>query len=61
VAEVIAVEDPALLAAALQRLAIPTPRVVMGQRAIEVGRTFFSHDAAQRTFHNALRVANPCV
>jgi glycosyltransferase involved in cell wall biosynthesis len=61
VAEVIAVEDPALLAAAIRRLANPTTRVVMGQRAIEVGRTFFSHDAAQRTFHTALRVADPCL
>ena len=59
VAEVIAVEDPELLEAAIRRLAFPTTRLVMGQRAIEVGRTFFSHDAAQRTFHTALRVADP--
>jgi len=59
VAEVIAVEDPALLAATIRRLAIPTTRLALGQRAIEVGRTFFSHEAAQRTFHAALRVAEP--
>lgn len=59
VAEIITVEDPALLAATIRRLAIPTTRVALAQRAIEVGRTFFSHEAAQRTFHTALRVADP--
>ena len=54
-AEVIAVEDQNLLAAAIRRLANANTRVALGQRAIEVGRKFFSHDTAQRTFHTALR------
>lgn len=54
-AEVIAVEDQTFLAAAIRRLASANTRVALGQRAIEVGRKFFSHDAAQRTFHAALR------
>jgi len=55
VAEVVAVEDQGLLSAALRRLESANTRVTLGQRAIEVGRAFFSHDAAQRTFHDALR------
>jgi hypothetical protein len=54
VAEVVAVEDQGLLSAALRRLESANTRVTLGQRAIEVGRAFFSHDAAQRTFHDAL-------
>jgi len=55
VAEVVAVEDQGLLSAALRRLESANTRVTLGQRAIEVGRACFSHDAAQRTFHDALR------
>lgn len=54
VAEVVAVEDQALLGVAIKRLARANTRVTLGKRAIEVGRTFFSHGAAQRTFHSAL-------
>jgi hypothetical protein len=57
VAEVIAVEDQALLSSALRRLASATTRVACGQRAIEVGRTFFSHEVAQRIFQSAIGVA----
>jgi len=60
VAEVVIVEDQALLAAAVQRLGDANTRVRLGQRAIEVGRRFFSHDTAQSTFYNALhRVLDP--
>jgi len=55
IAEVVAKEDPTLLARGIRRLANETTRVTLGHRAFEVGRRFFSHDAAQRTFHNALR------
>jgi len=59
VAEVVAAEDQALLAAAIQRLASENTRGTLGQRAMEVGRTFFSCDAAQRTFYTALgRIAD---
>jgi glycosyltransferase involved in cell wall biosynthesis len=54
VAEVVAEEDPTVLAAALQRLQSAHTRVTLGERALEVGRTFFSCDAAQRIFHSAL-------
>jgi glycosyltransferase involved in cell wall biosynthesis len=54
VAEVVAVEDQGLLAAAVGRLASPKARIALGQRALQVGRRFFSYDASQRIFHNVL-------
>ena len=58
VAEVVAVEEQAPLAAAVQRLTDVNTRERLGQRAIEVGRRFFSHDAAQDIFQSALRAAD---
>jgi len=58
VAEVIAIEDQVLLAAAIERLASAKTRTALGQRALEVGQTFFSHHVAQRSFHAALGCAD---
>jgi glycosyltransferase involved in cell wall biosynthesis len=54
VAEVVTVEDQTALTAAIRRLTSATTRITLAQRAVEVGQTFFSHAAAQRTFYAAL-------
>jgi hypothetical protein len=58
VAEVVVVEDQSLLAAAVQRLEDANYRVRLGQLALEVGRRFFSYEAAQDIFRSALRAAD---
>lgn len=54
VAEVVQSEDQSLLTQAIQRLADAPTRAALGERALEVGRRYFTHGVAQRIFHNAL-------
>lgn len=55
VAEVVDTENVELLAEAVSRLAQdPEHRVALGRRALEVGRRYFTHEAAQRVFREAL-------
>jgi hypothetical protein len=55
VAEVVSVEDPARLTAAIEKLAhTPSYRVELATKALEAGREFFSHEKAQSTFYATL-------
>ena len=54
-AEIVATEDEASLQAAIDRLINnPAYRRQLAARSVEVGRTYFSHEAAQATFHRVL-------
>jgi glycosyltransferase involved in cell wall biosynthesis len=54
-AEIVATEDEAPLQAAINRLINnPAYRRQLAARAIDVGRTYFSHETARATFHCAL-------
>lgn len=55
VAEVVDTEDSRQLTAALQRLKDPQHRIRLAVQALAAGNRFFSHTAAQTTFHVALQ------
>jgi glycosyltransferase involved in cell wall biosynthesis len=55
VAEIVEIEDEAPLQAAINRLINnPAYRRQLAARSVEVGSTYFSHEAARATFHRAL-------
>src|SRR5206468_1594197 len=56
VAEVVDAENTKWLSQAIHRLATnPAHRAALGARALEVGREYFTLQAAQSVFHDALR------
>lgn len=62
VAEVVDDEDPATLSAAIRRLVDSAPyRLELGERALDVGRRYFSHDVIQTVFYQALIAAQGSV
>lgn len=55
VAEVVDTNDGSHLAAAVARLAVdPSRRLTLARRALEVGRRYFTRDAVQQVFDDAL-------
>jgi hypothetical protein len=59
VAEVVTDPSPQALYTALQKLQSPHYRHQLAQKAIEIGRDFFSYEKAWHTFTSALRLHNP--
>ena len=55
VAEVVTDENPESITSAVWRLAeSPTHRFDLGRQALDVGKRYFAHEVAQRSFHQAL-------
>jgi glycosyltransferase involved in cell wall biosynthesis len=54
VAEVVTRQDVGKLAAALERLRVPSHRLALGKAALQKGNEFFSHAAAERVFLEAV-------